>query len=503
MNAARPLQRTHAALADRVARLSLRRRLVLVLLMLLLISCALIAIATTLALRHFLLDRLDQQLTAAGNRYAISLEHSSDGDADNLFSTVAGQSAGTLGARVLHGTVTSIGLVTGSNEHLVVSAADRARIAALTPSGSPRSVDLPGLGDYRLIVRAGRDGDLLVTGLPQHGVDDTIGRLAVIDAAVFALVLFVAGVIGAISVRLSLRPLTRVTDTARQVAGMPLASGVVALPERAATAAPDTEVGQLAGAFNQMLDHVEASLSERHASEQRLRHFIADASHELRTPLAVIRSHAEYAQRPGATTSNQIETALGRIIAESARMGHLVDDLLLLARLDSGRPLEHAEVDLTRLVIDAVNDARIISSDHRWQLALPDEPVLVRGDDHRLHQAIANLVSNARIHTPPGTTVTTQVIQNGAGNDVEIRIEDDGPGITAEILPHIFERFMRGDAGRSRATGNTGLGLPISEAIIRAHHGTIDVHSVPGHTNFAIRLPAPQHHRTAGAGHAP
>ncbi|MGH8862675.1 MAG: sensor histidine kinase [Jatrophihabitantaceae bacterium] len=503
MNAARPLRRAQAALADRVARLSLRRRLVLLLLTLLLISCALIAIATTLALRHFLIDRLDQQLTAAGNRYAISLEHPSDGDADNPFSTVAGQSAGTLGARVLHGTVTSIGLVTGSDQHAIVSAADRARIASLSSSGSPRSVDLPGLGDYRVIVQPGRDGDLLVTGLPQRGVDDTIGRLALIDAAVFALVLLATGLIGAISVRLSLRPLTRVTDTARQVAGMPLASGAVALPERPATAAPDTEVGQLSGAFNHMLDHVEASLSERHSSEQRLRHFIADASHELRTPLAVIRSHAEHAQRVGATTPGQTQTALSRITAESARMGHLVDDLLLLARLDSGRPLDHAEVDLTRLVIDAVNDARITSSDHRWELDLPDEPVLVRGDEHRLQQAIANLVSNARIHTPPGTTVIAHVIQDGAGNEVEIRIADDGPGIGPDILPHIFERFMRGDAGRSRTTGTTGLGLPISEAIIRAHQGTIHVDSVPGHTNFAIRLPAPRQRRTAGASGTP
>ncbi|MEO9137880.1 MAG: HAMP domain-containing sensor histidine kinase [Jatrophihabitans sp.] len=473
------------------------------LLTLLLISCALIAIATTLALRHFLLGRLDQQLTAAGNRYAISLEHPSDGDADNPFSTVAGQSAGTLGARVLHGTVTSIGLVTGSDQPIVASAADRTRIASLTPSSSPRSVDLPGLGDYRVIVRPGRDGALLVTGLPQHGVDDTIVRLAVIDAAVFALLLLATGVIGAISVRLSLRPLTRVTETARQVAAMPLASGEVALPERPAPAAPATEVGQLAGAFNQMLDHVEASLSERHASEQRLRHFIADASHELRTPLAVISSYAEYAQRAGATTPDQIETALGRITAESARMGHLVDDLLLLARLDSGRPLEHVEVDLTRLVIDAVNDARITSTDHRWQLDLPGEPVVVLGDDHRLQQAIANLVSNARTHTPPGTTVTTRVIQHGAEHDIEIRVADNGPGIDPEILPNIFDRFMRGDAGRSRTSGNTGLGLPISEAIIRAHHGTLDAHSVPGHTNFVIRLPASQQHRTAGAGHVP
>jgi two-component system OmpR family sensor kinase len=475
-----------AAVANRLARLSLRRRLVIVQLVLLLISCAIIAAATTLALRHFLINRLDQQLTAAGNRYAISLEHPSDGDADNPFSTVAGQSAGTLGARILQGTLTTIGLVPGGDEQDPVSAADRARIAQLTASPKPRSIDLPGLGDYRVIVQHGRDGDLLVTGLPQHGVDETIARLAEIEAIVFASALLLTGVIGAISIRLSLRPLTRVAATARQVANMPLSTGAVALPKQAAPPAPDTEVGQVAEAFNHMLEQVEMALAHRHASEQRLRRFIADASHELRTPLAVIRSHAEHAERahePAETT-----TALARITAESARMGKLVDDLLLLARLDSGRPLAHAEVDLTHLAIDSVNDARIAGPDHRWRLELPEQPAIVLGDEHRLHQAIANLLANARTHTPPGTTVTTQITHPMAGT-VDVIVNDDGPGISPEVLPHVFERFVRADAARTRRAGSTGLGLPITEAIIHAHHGNIEVKSRPGATAFSIRLP--------------
>lgn len=477
-----------AAVRARASRLSLRRRLVIIQLVLLLISCAIIAAVTTLALRHFLLDRLDQQLAAAGNRYAISLEHSSDGDADNPFSAVAGQSAGTLGARILHGTVTAIGIVPDGDEQTTVAVADRARIAGLTASSRPATIELPGLGDYRLLVQPGRDGDLLVTGLSQHGVDETIQRLAIIEAIVFVAALALSGVIGALAVRVSLRPLTRIAHTAREVANMSLATGAVALPARPQTSAPDTEVGQLTHAFGHMLEHVQTALTERHASEERLRHFIADASHELRTPIAVIRSHAEHAQRVGDQSSEQTAVALTRITSESARMGQLVDDLLLLARLDSGRPLSRDEVDLTRLALDSVSDARIASPDHRWQLELPEHPAMVIGDQHRLHQVIANLLANARTHTPPGTTVITQLIQHGAGR-VEVVVTDDGPGISPQVLPHVFERFVRADAARSHTTGSTGLGLPISEAILRAHHGTITVASEPGRTSFTIHLP--------------
>ncbi|MEO9220330.1 MAG: HAMP domain-containing sensor histidine kinase [Mycobacteriaceae bacterium] len=278
---------------------------------------------------------------------------------------------------------------------------------------------------------------------------------------------------------------------------MPLASGPAALPKHSAAPRPGTEVGQLAGAFNQMLDHAEASLSERHDSEQRLRQFIANASHELRTPLAIIRSHAEHAQHAGGEDPEQITTALGRITVESARMGHLVDDLLLLARLDSGRPLAHDELDLTRLIIDSVSDARIAAPGHRRQLDLPEEPVMLMGDEHRLHQGITNLLANARIHTPPGTTVITQLSHDHA-TGIDVRVADDGPGIRSEVLPHVFERFTRADTARSHTTGSTGLGLPITEAISHAHHGTIQLTSQPGRTEFTIWLPSPDVSPNAG-----
>ncbi len=492
------------AVARRLNRLSLRSRLIALLLLLLLVSSAVVAVATSLALRGFLLDRLDQQLAAAGVRYSASLEHPADDDADDGgFGSVVGQPTGTLGARILNGTVTALGVVGGGDDRREASAADRAVIAGLAVTSRPGTVDLPDLGHYRIMVAAGRDGDLLVTGLPEHEVNETIGRLLWTELAVFGVALLLTGLAGAAFIRLSMRPLTQVAGTALAVSDLPLASGEVSLPPRVPNPAPGTEVGQVADAFNHMLEHVESALSERHASEDRLRHFVADASHELRTPVAVIRSHADFAQRAGDDLPEDVQQALLRISAESDRMGHLVEDLLLLARLDAGRPLALQDVDLTRLAIDAVSDARVAGPDHRWQLELPDEPVVVRGDEHRLHQALAvvvrgdehrlhqalaNLLANARAHTPPGTVISTEVAEDRAANAVTLSVVDTGPGISPEIVPRVFERFVRADGARSHASGSTGLGLSIVDAIVRAHGAAISVDSVPGRTRFVIRL---------------
>jgi two-component system OmpR family sensor kinase len=172
-------------------------------------------------------------------------------------------------------------------------------------------------------------------------------------------------------------------------------------------------------------------------------------------------------------------------------MSSLVEDLLLLARLDAGRPLESAPVDLTRLAIDATSDARVAGPDHRWQLELPDGPVVVRGDEQRLHQVLANLLSNARTHTPAGTTVTVALGYSAANRAAELSVTDDGPGIPAELQPDVFERFVRGDSSRSREAGSTGLGLSIVAAVTAAHHGTVGVSSRPGQTRFVITLPLP------------
>ena len=379
-------------------------------------------------MRTFLLQRLDQQLVAAGNRFSVSLEHPDDNDADNAgqLNATQGQAVGTLGARMLNGTVTAIAVI-GHDEPAITNA-DRQIVASLQPSTKPRTIHLPGLGEYRVIASAGDDGDILVTGLPEHPVDETITRLLLIEAAVFGTCLLLTGVASSYGVRWSLRPLHRVAATALDVSNRPLSTGTVSLPERVAVPAPHTEAGQVADAFNHMLNHVEAALRDRHASEDRLRRFVADASHELRTPVAVIRAHAELAQRTAdgggaAAVPDEIVEALTRITSEADRMGHLVDDLLLLARLDSGRPLERSPVDITRLTLEAVADARLVGADHAWKLDLPEDEVQIEGDPRALRQVVTNLLTNARIHTPPGTTVTATVVgaESGAGPDLGLR----------------------------------------------------------------------------------
>jgi two-component system OmpR family sensor kinase len=462
---------------------TLRGRLIAGLLVLLTIACAIVGVVTALALHTFLVQRLDQQLTAAGTRYAVNLEHRDGGD---LAGEARGQAVGTFGARLAHGDITQCGVVSDRGGQLVLAAADRERLAGLAAGSGPETIDLETLGEYRVIAAAGQDGDVLITGLPMRGVEDTVERLEATESIVFGVVLLGTAVAGATFVRLTLRPLRRIAATATEVSGLPLGSGEVALPDPVPYGDPGTEVGQVGTAFNRMLEHVGSALSQRHASEDRLRRFIADASHELRTPLAAIRSHAELAGRdpdgPGAGH------ALSRIEAESARMGHLVDDLLLLARLDAGRPLADDRVDLTRLAIDTTSDARAAGPDHHWRLDLPSEPVVLRGDEYRLHQVLGNLLTNARTHTPAGTNVTVRVVAEEPGA-VTLDVTDDGPGIAAELQKDVFERFVRGDDSRSRKAGSTGLGLAIVSAVVHAHGGTVALASAPGRTEVRIRLP--------------
>jgi len=452
------------------------------------VAFALVAAVTVIALHRFLVDRLDQQLTAAGTRFTNHLDGSDDRDADNgphRFDVVAGQASGTLGASVRDGHVEAATIIGDDNHSTSLSTAARDVIAGLS-AGGPRDVDLPGVGEYRVLIVHDHDGDLIVTGLPKKPVDDTIAQLVLIESIVFGVALVAVGLANAGLVRLTLRPLRRVADTAKDVATLPLTSGEVVLPERvpAETGSGGDEVTQVSVAFNHMLDEVESAFAAREASEDRLRRFIADASHELRTPVAVIRSHAEYAQRVG---DEEMTRSLRRIEAEADRMGHLVEDLLLLARLDSGRPLAREEVDLTRIVLDSVSDARVAAPDHHWQLALPPEPVTVIGDDHALRQVLANLLANARTHTPAGTHVRV-VLREQPGN-VLVEVTDDGPGVPPELAGRIFERFVHGADERAAATGSSGLGLSIVAAIARAHHGSVAFDPAPGATTFRIELP--------------
>ena len=292
--------------------------------------------------------------------------------------------------------------------------------------------------------------------------------------------------VGMVVVRRQLSPLREVAATAHRVAELPLASGEIEMAERVPEPLTDerTEVGQVGSALNAMLDHVEHSLGQRHRSEQQVRQFVADASHELRTPLATIAGYTELARRRPETGER---TALAKVETESARMTALVEDLLLLARLDSGRPLERRSVDLSRLLLEAVDDARVVDPDRSWRLSLPDEPITVTGDEARLHQVVSNLLANARKHTPPGSTVTVTGTAGATG--AGFTVHDDGPGFPPDLAPRAFERFTRGDAARTR--GGAGLGLSLVEAIVGAHGGAVTLDSRPGDTTIAVVLPSP------------
>ncbi|OMI41090.1 two component sensor kinase [Streptomyces sparsogenes DSM 40356] len=478
-----PLPRALRAVLPR----TLRARLTAGLVVLLAVASLAVGLTTVLALEGFLVRRLDQQLVAAGGRFPASLEHGERPDADNGPDT-RGQSAYTFGARLKGGEATRAAVVRDNTDaHVPLTEADRRILAGLPPDGRGHDVRLSAIGAYRVLAVPGDDGDVLVTGLPLHPVEETVHRVVLVEAVVFGSALAVTGVVGALWVRLSLRPLRRVTATAAGVARLPLASGEVAMPAPVPDTDPRTEVGQVGAALNRMLGHVGDALASRHAGEERLRQFAADASHELRTPVATVRGHAELALRHPGPVPGQVRHALERIQSESERMSALVDDLLLLARLDAGRPLARGPVDLTRLVLDATGDARAAGPEHRWTLELPEEPVTVTGDEHRLQQVVANLLANARAHTPPGTEVAVGLVAREGR--VRLTVADDGPGIPEALLPEVFERFARADPSRSRAAGGSGLGLSIVRAVVAAHGGSIGVTSRPGSTVFRVTLP--------------
>ncbi|GGK96133.1 sensor histidine kinase [Mangrovihabitans endophyticus] len=365
-----------------------------------------------------------------------------------------------------------------------------AALSSVTPGTGNTDLDLGNdLGDYRVTAVA-RDGVVLVSALSLADTQATLLKVTSVTGVAVLLALVVAGWAGAVIVRRNLRPLERVAGTATRVSELRLDRGEVDLAaQRVPPEDTDarTEVGQVGAALNRMLDHVGNALEARHNSEMQVRQFVADASHELRTPLAAIRGYAELSRRSRRPVPDEVSHVLRRVESEAQRMTTLVEDLLLLARLDAGRPLAHDPVDLSMLVVDTVSDAHAAGPGHDWQLDLPEEPVLVRGDQLRLHQVLANLLANARTHTPEGTTVTVGVALSG--RDALLRVTDTGPGIPPALQPHIFERFARGDSSRSRVAGSTGLGLSIVSAVVAAHGGTVWVDSRPGRTEFTVRLP--------------
>lgn len=496
-----PARALLSRLRHRWTRWSLRTRLLMALTTLVALICVLIGGVTEVALQRSLVHQLDAQLTAAGGRSVnVAGPHGNhvpgghDGDPGGAarFLLAPGQASGTLGARVVGGQVTAAAVLDAQGNLRALGAQQAADLADLDLDGHPHTVSIAGRGDYRVMAAPMPDGDVVVTGLPLSGVHTTLWQTALVELALAGAGLALTAAGGALIVRRTLRPLDRVAATATRVSTLPLERGEVALFERVpeADTDPGTEVGQVGGALNRLLDHVSAALTARQASESRVRQFVADASHELRTPLAAIRGYAELTRPGRAAAPPEVAHALSRVESEAVRMTSLVEDLLLLARLDSGRPLERAPVDLTQMLINAVGDAAAAGPEHHWRVDLPDDPVVVRGDAPRLYQVVANLLANARTHTPAGTQVTASLRRFSGGGEVLLAVHDDGPGIPPPLIPEVFERFARGEASRSRTHGSTGLGLAIVAATVGAHGGRVSVDSRPGDTVFTVTLPA-------------
>ncbi|WP_310777135.1 sensor histidine kinase [Mycobacterium sp. Z3061] len=476
---------------------SLRRRLIVGQVTILAVVCLGITAATELALRHHLLAQLDSQLSGTSYRSSLLYPESPRHHEPRVpktgpgprFLDAPGQPAGMVAAVVSDGATLDAGYLTSSGTRAALTPTAQHQLEQIAGSRSPVTLNLDGLGRYRVVAAPSRNrADVIVTGLSMSNIDATGFRMLVIFGIVTLIAMAAATAAGVVTIRRALAPLQRVSQTATKVADLPLDRGEVELPVRVpeADANPSTEVGQLGSALNRMLDHISAALSTRQASETRVRQFVADASHELRTPLAAIRGYTELAQRMG-DDREAVAHAMSRVASETDRITRLVEDLLLLARLDSGRPLEREPVDLSRLAVDAVSDAHIAGPEHQWELDLPPEPVMATGDEARLRQVMANLLANARIHTAPGTVVTTRL--STEPTHTLLQVIDNGPGIPAAQQSEVFERFARGDSSRSRKGGSTGLGLAIVSAVVKAHGGTITVHSRPGHTEFAVRLP--------------
>ncbi len=473
---------------------SLRTRLIAVLLALLSVVSLVIGVVSVVALRSYLIDQLDERLDAAADRTTRSIESPINAQF-GLFGP--GQIEGTVIARVRNGQLVTVPRVLTTSGETGQVAGNPSVLLTVEPETGAHTRDLGGdLGKYRVRAEWVSDGTIAVTGLPMANVSDTVFRLAAIITAVTVAGLALAAAAGAAIVRLTLRPLRRVAATATQVATMPLDRGEVALAVRVPEedTDPRTEVGQVGAAINNMLGHVGAALNARQASETRVRRFVADASHELRTPLAAIRGYAELSRRSQEPVPEDVAHAMSRVESQAVRMTGLVEDLLLLASLDSGRPLVREPVDLTQLLIGAVGDAHAAGPTHVWRLDVPEEPITVIGENARLTQVVTNLLGNARAHTPPQTEVTVSLRVEGTGpaQQAVVAVSDNGPGIAPELLPEVFERFARGDSSRSRAAGSTGLGLAIVAAVVAAHHGTVSVQSVPGNTVFTVRIPVGQ-----------
>lgn len=471
---------------------TLSRRLVLRTSALVALAAVLLSLLTAVATFGILQAQLDETLMATAGRLGDDGVRGGDyPDPRPDDPGTAGQRMGLILLRVeeFPGYTLVTAFVQTEDGREGLTEADAELLAAVEP-GAPSTVRLE-LGVYRVLAVERPDGTA-VTGLPLAEVSRTMTKLLLAEGVLTMGAIALSSYATRQVVARSLRPLSRLATTATQVSRLELDSGEVAVPVRVPTedTDPRSEVGQVGIAFNHMLDNVEGALAARQRSETKVRQFVADASHELRNPLASIRGYAELTRHGRDELPAETRHALARIESESERMSHLVEDLLLLARLDADPKLELRPTNVNDIVVNAVSDAQVAGPDHVWSVSLPEQDVVARADGLRLHQVVVNLLANARTHTPPGTSVET-ALSSEDGYAV-VRVTDDGPGIPTGLTDRVFERFVRADAARSRSgkgTSSTGLGLAIVAAVVAAHGGTAAVTSSAGRTTFSVRVP--------------
>ena len=469
--------------------MSLRLRLLLILAPLFVAGLVAADAGTYVALQSSLLSSVDKQLGVAhvslesvvlsqNGEFGSPGSRGGPGGGGNTYLYPTGTFAELLDSS---GKVVGRPVLLGSD--LIDSSTHPVLPGSLPPYKTYLTVDGTGsVHHYRIYVDNSDDvpGDTIIAAIPLDTVDSTLGRLLLFEIAISGGITLIVVTATWIMVRRGLRPLERMGETARSIAASDLS-------RRVTPSSASTEVGRLGLALNTMLGQLEQAFAERAASEQRLRHFVSDASHELRTPLTSMRGYAELLQRNPDMSNEDHTLALRRIEGEAARMGILVDDLLLLARLDQGRPLERTQVDLEALVNDACADARAADG-NRVISAHVSAPLQVIGDDLRLRQVVNNLLRNALVHTPAGTPI--EVDLSADDGRAVIDVVDHGRGIPAGQMDRIFERFHRALPERSRDQGGSGLGLSIASAVVTAHGGRISVlETTGGGATFRIELP--------------
>ena len=448
------------------------------------------AVFITRATESYLVERVDDQLAAAVPPARNAIAGNRPGRPGGQGGPGGPQGTPSLNALFVgvvesDGTIRTIATPSLAGESVPVPSVPEQAVAAAKQSGQRSfTVGTEPASDTRYRVLLTTDarpggGATLVVALSLADVDAAVNRLTTVEVLATLLVLAILGTVTFWVMRLGVRPVKQMTATATAIAAGDLS-------HRVPSVVPGTEAGELGAALNTMLTRIQGAFEQRAASETRLRRFVSDASHELRTPVTTIRGYAELYRGGGLREADALDQAMRRTEQEAIRMGSLIDDLLLLARLDEGRPLDRAPVDLGVLVVDAAADARAVAPDRPIR-AEPSADVVVDGDEDRLRQVLANLVNNALVHTPSGTAVTLRAHHDGDGVAV-LEVEDAGPGMAPDDAASAFERFYRADGSRSRASGGSGLGLSIVLAIVEAHNGRVGLRSSPSGTTVRVEL---------------